>query len=207
MKNIKWKILIITCMVCLLPVLFGLALWNQLPDSLAIHFNVYNQPDNFAHKGVVVFALPAMMAVLQMICCIVSDINAAKHGGKKFETVAKWIVPVVAIVVHVATLLYGIGVAVDIRRVAVAIVAAMFLVLGNYMPKLDYIKNYKIEPQKARKINRFMGRTMVIMGFLAIVSLFLPPVYSVIWLLLLVPYVIVTIFYTIKAGRKNDKNS
>ena len=199
MKNIKWKTLIITCLVCLLPVLLGLALWQRLPYSIAIHFNMYNQPDNFAHKSFVVFGLPALMAVLQIICCVASDINTAKHGSKKFETAAKWIIPVMAVVVQTATLLYGIGIMVDIRRVAVAVVAAEFLVLGNYLPKLDYVKNYKIEPQKARKINRFMGKTMVIMGLLAIVSLFLPPVYSVIWLILLIPCVI---FCIVKAGRK-----
>ena len=200
MKNIKWKTLIITCLVCLLPVLLGVFLWQQLPDSLAIHFNMYNQPDNFAHKSFVVFGLPALMAVLQIVCCVASDINAVKYAtGKKIETVAKWIIPVMAVVMHTATLLYGMGMAVDIRRVAMMIVAIMFLVLGNYMPKLEYIKNYKREPHKARKIKRFMGKMMLIMGLLAIVSLFLPPVYSVIWLILLIPCVIFTI---ITARRK-----
>ena len=58
MKFIKWKSLIITTIVSLSPVILGIALWNLLPDSMAIHFNVYNEPDNFASKGFVVFGLP-----------------------------------------------------------------------------------------------------------------------------------------------------
>lgn len=66
MKFIKWKTLIITCIVCLLPVFFGLALWSDLPDSIAIHFNFYNKPDNFAKKEFAVFGLPIMMVALQI---------------------------------------------------------------------------------------------------------------------------------------------
>ena len=80
MKFIKWKTLIITCFVCLLPILLGVALWDKLPDLMAIHFNINNEADNFASKGFVVFGLPVIMAALQAFCCIVSDVNACKHG-------------------------------------------------------------------------------------------------------------------------------
>ena len=208
MKFIKWKTLIITCAVCLLPVLLGVALWQQLPDTMAIHFNMYNQPDNFASKGFVVFGLPAMMVALQIISCVITDINIKQHGErKKFTTVTKWIIPVMSIVLQTVTLLYGLGMGIDIRRVAMIIVAAIFIIMGNYMPKFDYIKNYDVEAHKARRINRFIGNLMVIMGILAVVTLFLPPLYSVIWLFLLIPYAVFCIVYGIKVGRKNDKDS
>ncbi len=208
MKFMKWRILIITCIVCLLPVLLGVALWEKLPDTMAIHFNMYNQPDNFASKGFVVFGLPVLMAVLQIICCVINDINAARHGErKKLAMVTKWIIPIMAVILQAVTLLYGLGMAIDIRRVAMLIVAAIFLIMGNYMPKFDYIKNYDLDTEKARKINRFIGNLMVIMGVLAIVSIFLSPVYSVAWLILLIPYAAVCIIYGVKVGRKNEKDS
>lgn len=45
MKLIKWKSLFITCIICLSPILLGITLWDKLPETLAIHFNVYNKPD------------------------------------------------------------------------------------------------------------------------------------------------------------------
>jgi len=33
----------------------------------------------------------------------------------------------------------------------------VLLVIRNYLPKFDYIKNYDVEVEKARKINRFIG--------------------------------------------------
>ena len=208
MKFMKWKTLIITCLVCLLPVLLGVALWDKLPETMAIHFNMYNEPDNFASKGFVVFGLPAMMAALQIISCVITDINIKQHGErKKFTTVVKWIIPVMAIILQVVTLLYGLGVMIDIRRVAMIIVAGIFIIMGNYMPKFDYIKNYDVEAHKARKINRFIGILMVIMGILALISIFLPPVYSVAWLILLIPYAVLCIVYGIRVGRKDEKDS
>ena len=144
MKFIKWKSVIITSVVCLLPIFLGLLLWNKLPDTMAIHFNIYNEPDNFASKGFVVFGMPFFMVLLQMVCCIINDINAHKHGErKKIEQITKWIIPVMTIVLQTVTLAYGLGIKVDIRKVAAIIVGVVFLLIGNYLPKFDYIKNAK----------------------------------------------------------------
>ncbi len=202
MKFMKWKILIITCIVCLLPILLGLALWQELPDTMAIHFNMYNQPDNFASKGFVVFGLPVLMVVLQIFCCFVNDINAHRHGEKKKFTLAtKWLIPVMSVVLQTLTLGYGLGWNLDIRRIAMLIVGGIFLVIGNYLPKFNYIKNYDLDTEKARKINRFIGKMAVALGVLAIITIFLPPIFSVAWLFLLIPYAIIGVVYGIKAGR------
>ena len=106
------------------------------------------------------------------------------------------------LVLYVVTLGYGLGWDIDIRRVAVLIVSVMLIVIGNYMPKLDYIKNYNIDAEKARKINRFVGFETVIMGFLMLVTIFLPPIASVVALFLLIPYSVIGIVYGIKVARK-----
>ena len=203
MKFMKWKILTVTCMICLLPILLGLALWQELPDTMAIHFNMYNQPDNFASKGFVVFGLPVLMAALQIFCCFVNDINAHRHGErKKFEMATKWIIPVMAIVLQTLTLGYGLGWEIDIRRITMLIVGVIFLVIGNYLPKFDYIKNYNLDTEKARKINRFIGKMTVALGALAIITIFLTPTFSVAWIFLLIPYAAISVVYGIKVGRK-----
>ena len=202
MKFIKWKSLIITCIVCLLPILLGLALWEKLPDTMAIHFNINNEPDNFASKGFVVFGFPLLMVLLQAFCCFINDINAHKHGErKKFEMTTKWIIPIMSIILQIVTLGYGLGWNIDIRVVATLIVGIVFLVIGNYLPKFDYVKNYNVDTEKARKINRFIGFETVILGVLFIISIFLPPITTIICLFLLIPYAIISIIYGIKVGR------
>lgn len=203
MKFIKLKILIITCIVCLLPILLGLALWDKLPDTMAIHFDINNYPDNFATKGFVVFGLPLLMVLLQCFCCFINDINAYKHGErKKLERATKWIIPVMTMVLQIVTLGYGLGWNFDIRKIVMLIVGVIFIVIGNYLPKLDYIKNYDVNSEKARKINSFIGFETVIMGIIYIISIFLPPIASVVCLILLIPYTLIGIAYGIKNGRK-----
>lgn len=202
MKFIRWKTLVITCIVCLLPIFLGLALWGDLPDSIAIHFNFYNEPDNFASKKFAVFGLPIMMAALQIVCCFINDINAHKYDRRiKLETVTKWIIPVMSIILQVITFGYSLGWNIDIRKAVAVIVGAIFLVTGNYLPKLDYINNYNVDSEKARKINRFIGFETVIMGILILITIFLPPIATAIWLFLLIPYTIISIIYGIKLGR------
>ena len=204
MKFIKWKSFIITSVVCLLPILLGMALWESLPDTIAIHFNVSNEPDNFASKGFVVFGLPFLMVLLQFFCCFINDINAHRHGERiKLERATKWIIPVMTIVLQITTFGYSLGWIVDIRKIAAFLVGGIFIVIGNYLPKLDYIKNYDIDTQKARKINRFLGFETVIMGVLMLITIFLPPAATVISLLLMIPYAVIGIVYAIKISKKS----
>lgn len=202
MKHIKIKTLIITCIVCLLPILFGVVLWSKLPENIAIHFNLYNEPDNFASKGFVVFGLPVMMAIFQIICCLINDFNAAKHGERiKFEMITKWILPSLSVILQIITLGYALGWDIDIRKVVTLIIGVMFIFIGNYLPKFDYIKDYDVDTEKARKINRFIGYETVIMGFLCFVTFFLPPIATSIWLLLLIPYAVISVIYGIKNSK------
>lgn len=203
MKYIKWKSMLLTCGICLMMIIPGLVLWNILPDSMAIHFDINNNPDNSAHKGFVVFGMPLLMIGLQIFCCIVNDINSHKHGErKKLETVTKWIIPVMTVILQTVTIGHSLGWNLDIRRVAVVLVSGIFVVIGNYLPKLDYIKNYDVDTEKARKINRFTGYAAVVLGLLFFMTIFMPPIASIVVLLSMIPYVLICIIYGIIVGRK-----
>ena len=106
MKAIKWKTLIITGILCLLPILLGVYLWDILPDEIAVHFNLYIEPDGFASKGFAVFGIPLIMCALQIFGCIISDFKVEKYGAK-VPAISKWIVPVISIVVQAIILIYA----------------------------------------------------------------------------------------------------
>ena len=106
MKAIKWKTLIITGILCLLPILLGVYLWDILPEQVAVHFNLNGEPDGFASKGFAVFCLPLIMCALQIFGCIISDFKVEKYGAK-VPAISKWIVPVISIVVQAVILIYA----------------------------------------------------------------------------------------------------
>ena len=206
MKKIQWKTLLITSFVCLLPVLLGVALWNQLPDSIPIHFNLYGEPDNFASKPMAVFGFAALMIAMQIFCSLVYDLTEEKQTApKKLVRVVKWIIPVMAIVLQPVTFFYAMGLEIDIRRVVVFIVGALLIVTGNFLPKVDRLNGINTSPDKARKINRFIGYATVVMGALMLLSIFFPPVASLIALLLMIPYTLVAIVYSVIIVRKKDE--
>ena len=199
MRNIKWKTIIITSAVCLAPILLGAALWDSLPDKIAIHINFKGEPDNFASKAFTVFGLPLMMTFFQIFCCVTSDISMKKQSSsKKSEIVTKWIIPCMTAVLYMLTLGYSLGRNIDIRKATGLIIGIILIVTGNYLPKFSYVKNIKTDEEKAKKVNRFTGYLTVIMGFIALVTIFLPPVSLIVWLFLWIPYAAITVIYTIK---------
>ena len=196
MKFVKWKILIITCIVCLLPILLGTALWNKLPDTIAIHFNINNVPDNYASKAFAVFGLPFLMVLFQVFCCITNDIKSCKHGeSKKTEKMTKWILPFVTIVVQAVIFGYALDMNIDIRKTAALIIGVIFIVSGCYIPEELKFKKHNIDAEKVSKISKFVACETIVMGILSIATIFLPPVSMVIWLFLLIPYTAVSIIY------------
>lgn len=52
------KMILLTSIATLLPILIGLLLWKQLPDSVATHWSTGNEPDGYSSKAFAVFGLP-----------------------------------------------------------------------------------------------------------------------------------------------------
>ena len=67
-KNLK--VLIITSIVILLPILAGLILWNQLPEQIPTHWNAAGEIDGWSSKPFAIFGLPAIMLAAQWLCVL-----------------------------------------------------------------------------------------------------------------------------------------
>lgn len=203
MKFIKWKILLLTCVVSLLPILPAVAVWNKLPEMLPIHFDMNNNADNFASKGFAVLGIPLIVTLLQSFCCIASDMNVKKHGKiNKLDLVVKWIVPMISVALQIVIIGIGLGWNIDVRAVAAVLIGVVSILIGIYLPEVDYVKNSKMEPQAALKINRFMGYALMVMGVLFIISISLPPIATIVCVILLIFCGIAGTIYEIKMGRK-----
>lgn len=203
MKRIQWKILIQTSLVCLLPILLGVALWEKLPDMVAIHFDINNNPDTFASKGVAVFGLPVLMMAFQVFGCIVTDWKE-QSAPEKYLRIIKWFVPVMTAALYIATMGFSLGWIMDIRLVAGLMVGTLLVVSGCIMPKFEQVRygKSKVAPHKARRINRFVGNATVVMGLLFYLSLLLPPAAMIGCVLLMIPYAIINVIYGIYVAKK-----
>ena len=179
MKKINWNFIIFTCLLCLMPICLGLYFYEELPDSVAIHFNINNEPDNWASKNFAIFCLPIIMAGLQAFCCIVSDLNEKEKGkSPKFVKIMKWFIPIVTILIYTLTILIGLGKSVDVGKVVKIFLGLMFVIMGNYMPKMSYEDakgNMHPMPKTEKgfkKMARTMGYSFVVGGILMIGAIF-----------------------------------
>ena len=207
MKKIDWKILIITGLICLIPIIFGVILYDQLPEQMAVHFGVNNEPNSFAPKEFALFGIPLLMFILQVFCCISSDFMEEKKQNKKYITIYKWIIPIIEMVVYLTMLAYGAGIKLDMRMIVCITLGIVFTLIGNYMPKTEPNKfqmNY-IRADFWKKIKRPAGYFFVIIGLAFIISAFLNSMVSLILLGIIIVVAILITIYSIYLFYKDRK--
>ena len=86
-KNLK--VLIITSILTLLPVLAGIILWNQLPEQMPTHWNAVGEVDGWSSKPFAVFGLPLIMVAAQWLCVLATttDPKRKNHSEKIYHLV------------------------------------------------------------------------------------------------------------------------
>ena len=186
MKRINWKILIITSIICLLPIVMGVVFYQQLPEQMPVHFNFNNEPDNYASKNFALFGIPIILTLLQIMCCVVSDINKNKMTKEpRFITIIKWFIPILTIVVSTIIIEIPLGSTVDVRKSICLVMGILFILTGNYFPKMSYeFSKGKIHPipkneEMYRKMTRMWGYTFVVGGIALLFSILFQPIYTV----------------------------
>ena len=140
-KNLK--VLIITSVILLLPILAGLILWNQLPEQMPTHWNAAGEVDGWSGKAFAVFGLPLIMVAAQWLCMLgtAADPKKNNHSEKVLHLVL-WIIPALSVVLHAVTYATALGHAVPMEVVMPILIGLIFTIIGNYMPKCK--QNYTI---------------------------------------------------------------
>lgn len=133
MKKIDRKTLFLTSTIFLVIAVLTVSYYSVLPDRLAIHFNLDNQPNQYAAKYLVTLIAPTFLFVLHLFLSICYDL--AGIGKKPAIQAVKWSFPLLALGIQSSLLFYNAGGAVDYRRLVIGLLAIFYLFLGNYMPK------------------------------------------------------------------------
>lgn len=206
-KKIKWKILIITSLICLVPIIFGVILYDQLPEQIAVHFGLNNEPNSFASKEFALFGIPLFMTALQIICCISSDYMEQKKQNKKYITIYKWIIPIIGMVLYLTMLAYSSGINLDMRMIVCITIGIIFAIIGNYMPKteINKLQMYYIRNDFWEKIKRPAGYFFVIIGLAFIISAFLNEIVSLILVGIIIVLAILITIYSLYLFYKNRR--
>lgn len=200
MKKIDFKILIITSIICLLPIALGLAVYNELPDVVTTHWSIDNTPNGFMSKSVFVFVLPLLMFLIQVFLCIITDVlDKYKEINKKATSVCKWIIPIITVILYIVTIAYALGHMVDIRKIAMLMVGIILIVIGNYIPKTkggNFLNiGVAMSDELYNKSRKPVAYTMILNGFLSIISIMFSPIVSAVVIVLFIVEILGIMIY------------
>ena len=201
--------LIITSLIILIPILIGLILWDKLPDQVPIHWDINGAVDGYANKMQAVFAMPLVLVVFQWICFLGTSLDPKKQNiNDKIFTLVLWIIPIISLLCNSMVYATALGHKVSVEIIMPLFMGALFVIIGNYMPKCkqSYTMGIKLpwtlnDEENWNKTHRMAGFLWVIGGVVIMATAFL----GLFWLffVVLIPMVIIPFVYSYLLYKKN----
>lgn len=204
----KFKTPIITTIVCLLPIVYGLLIWDKLPAEVPTHWNAAGEIDGYSSKAFAVFGLPSILAGLNLICQIAMGADPKqKNYSEKIKMLVVWIVPVMNLILSPMMLLAAQGVEVDVALIVPLMCGILFLIIGNYLPKCkqNYTMGIKVpwtlnSEENWNKTHRLAGFIWTIGSIIIILTTLLG--YPLVMLPIVLVMAFVPIIYSYMLYRK-----
>lgn len=203
MKN---KTIIITTVICLLPMVLAAVIYDQLPNQVAIHFDSAGNPDNYAPKALAAFGLPGLLAIINLYTNFrINTEPKVKRTAPFFLFLSKWLCSIMSVIMVPITLFMAIGKDIPIGVISVALAGVLIIITGNYMPKCK--RNYSVGIKLPWTLNseenwnhthRFAGFVWTIGGLVMVVNSFVMVsylVFGVIIAMVTLPFIYSFIYY------------
>ena len=191
--------------------IFGMIVWNKLPESMPIHWGVNGEADRWSSKPFAVFVLPLLILAIHGICIFASrkDFRDKKQSPKVMGLVL-WICPLLSVMANSLTYAISLGKEINVLFVVSLTMGTLFVLIGNYLPKCQQNRTVGIRIIWTLKneanwnaTHRFAGKVWVIGGLLLMASSLLP--YSILpWAMiaLLVVFISLPVLYSYRFYRK-----
>lgn len=189
------KTLTLTSIILLLPIVAGLLLWNQLPEQVPTHWGIDGEVDAWSSKAFAVFGLPCILLVVHWICVFASSADPKiDNYHPAMLLLVLWICPVISLLLSSLMYAVALGHPLDVEVIMPLFVGALFLIIGNLLPKCrqTYTMGIKLpwtldDEGNWNATHRFGGWVMVLGGAFTMITAFL----GNFWLLLGILIVIV----------------
>ena len=179
MKTNK-KTLILTTLVCLIPIVAGALLYSRLPETMATHWNMNGEPDGWSSRAFAVFGLPGILLAVNLL--VPFGLRADPKRANMSEALVKvtiWTIPLISLLCCGLTLARGLGHTVHVEFWVPIFMGVLFIVIGNYLPKTkqSYTMGIKLpwtldSEENWNRTHRLAGYLWVLGGLLFIVMSF-----------------------------------
>lgn len=206
--------IIISSIVLFLPILFGMIMWHDLPDTIVTHWGADGNADGTGGKAFAVFGLPAILLALHVVCLLFTllDKKQSRQNAKALGMVF-WIMPAVSLMVNGIMYRAAFGMEFNIALFMPLLFSALFLFMGNYLPKIRQNRTLGIKlswtlnnEENWNKTHRFCGKVWVAGGLVMLLSICLP-LAAMVWMVVGVTaaMVIIPVVYSYSIYRQHKK--
>ncbi len=211
LKKNKLKVILST-LVILLPIVFGLMMWNDLPDMIMTHWGADGNADGMGGKSFLVFGIPVIFFACHLLTLILTSLDKRqKDQTPKALGIIFWILPMISLCVNVVMYNVALDGKIDLGMFIPAFLGVAFILMGNYMPKVRQNSSLGIKVSWAlqneenwNKTHRFGGKLMVLLGFVMILSALLPIKLTIIvFVTVIVIYAIAPVLYSYLIYKKH----
>jgi uncharacterized membrane protein len=158
--------------------------YSQLPPTVATHWNLRGTPDGFSSRALAVAIMPAVILLMTGLFNVLPQLDPRRENYTKFIG-TYWLIAnaviVFILVAHGMIIATGLGYAVKIDRLMPIGVGVLFIILGNYLTRVE--PNWFVGIRTPwtlssdsvwRKTHRTGGWLMVVGGLVIAACAFLP---------------------------------
>ena len=211
-KNNK-AIILLTSIVCLLPLILSAVVYNDLPEQIAVQWSAGGNPQNYVPKAAAAFGLPFLFMAINIFSNVRLLNDPKKVGASQTaRMIMLWVVPFASLVLMPVSLFFAMGVMIPVTVVIPLILGIVFILYGNYLPKnrRNYVIGYKIpwtfnNADNWNKAHRLAGYLWIFGGIGLIVQAFATfenTAWLILSLLIVVMVVLVPIIYSYALYKK-----
>lgn len=176
-KN-DWYLLVLIAIMFIV----SFVVYSDLPDKMPIHWNLKGEIDNYTSRFWGAFMMPLINTGILLLMLLTPLIDPRKENYRKFEgsyRVFRSILVIFFALLHFIILGYALGYNLDIGRTIVLAIALLFLIVGNYLPRIrpNYFLGIKspwtLASEKVwRKTHRLAGKLFILSGLVMLISIF-----------------------------------
>ncbi len=212
------KLIIITGLITLLPMVFGLIVWNKLPEQMPSHFGMSGEADGYSSRTFMVFGLPLLMLCAHVFCVVVTLVDPKrKNIGKKPLALLFWIIPAVTLITSAMVYCHAFGRKFNVSVVMFVFLGILYMLLGNWLPKVGHNYSFGIrtpwtlnDEENWHATHRLGGKTFTAAGQLMIILALLCIKFRTVALIAMIAVTVVSVcvplaysyVYYLKHGRE-----
>ncbi len=176
------KTTLLLATLSVMTLLATIAVYSQLPQTIATHFDINGNPDSFGNRSTI-FITAILPLVALFFMTVLPKIDPRADNYQKFKTpyaIIKTIIVIFLIGLNGLIVLYALKIIDNPGGALAFFIALLFIVMGNYLPKVKH--NYFIGVKTPwtlaseacwRTTNRIAGYMFSVVGVLTLISLFI----------------------------------